>query len=132
MAACISFTCQTCGFSVEHWDDGNPYVESPDGKRHHFHHPHGEEQLEKIVGGILGHFPSRDEIEKVLRTSSGNESTYLCTRCIKFSRRDPDRDKIICRHCGCGELVETGKLGGLPCPSCRSGVFDQGEMTAIS
>lgn len=132
MAACITFTCQSCSFSVDNWDDGNPYVESPDGKRHYFHHPGEEEQLEKIVGGILGHFPSRDEIKMVLTTSGGNESTYLCTGCLKLSQRDPARDKITCRHCDCGDLIETGSLAGRSCPSCKSGVLDQGEMTAIS
>lgn len=132
MAACITSTCQSCGFSVENWDDGNPYVESPDGKRHYFYHPGEEEQLEGIMGGILGHFPSRDEINEVLKTSSGNESTYLCTGCLKLSQRDPERDEVTCQHCGCGDLVETGKLGGRPCPSCKSGKMDQGEMKAIS
>lgn len=132
MAACIAFTCPSCGFSIEHWDDGNPYVESPDGKRHFFYHPCEEEQLEEIVGKILGHFPSRYEIEETIKTSSGNESTYLCMGCLKLSQRDPKRDEVICKHCACDDLVETGMLGGKPCPSCKSEVLDQGKMTAIS
>ena len=39
MAAQITFRCSKCGFSVESWDDGNPYIEGPDGKRHQFYHP---------------------------------------------------------------------------------------------
>ena len=84
------------------------------------------------MGKILGHFPSRYEIEETLKTSSGNESTYLCLGCLKISQRDPERDEVICKRCACGDLVETGMLGGRPCPSCKSGVLDQGEMTAIS
>lgn len=35
-------TCDKCGFEVDAWDDGNPYVQDSKGKRHYFYHPTNE------------------------------------------------------------------------------------------
>jgi len=46
MAACIQFTCSSCGFSVQAWDEGNPYIQFPGlRKPHYFYHPSGERMV---------------------------------------------------------------------------------------
>lgn len=54
MAMSLIFTCEQCGFSVEGWDEGNPYIINSKGKRVFFYHPGGEDVMEKVVEEILG------------------------------------------------------------------------------
>jgi len=42
MAMSIIYSCDKCGFEVDAWDDGNPYVQDSKGKRHYFYHPTNE------------------------------------------------------------------------------------------
>ncbi|MCH7225088.1 hypothetical protein [Haloferula sp. A504] len=132
MASCTSYTCPSCDFTVDSWDDGNPYVQGPDGERHHFYHPGGEQELEEIVADILGHPPTANEIEQVVKERGGNESDYLCEACLEIVKRDPDRDELTCTECGSSALVDVAKLAGRRCPSCKNGTFDQGALGAIS
>ena len=132
MAACTTFTCSKCDFTVDHWDDGSPYVQGPDGERHHFYHPDGEEQLGQIVADILGHQPTSNEIEQVMKQHGGNEADYLCEACLEIVKRDPDRDELTCTGCGSTALVDVSKLAGRTCPSCKKGSFDEGMLGAIS
>ena len=132
MASQTIFTCVKCGFSVEAWDDGNPYIEAPDGQRFHFYHPSADGQIEKIVSGILGHAATQVEIHEMLQNQAGNESDYLCLDCGKMSMHDPKKDKRSCANCGSKKLADVNRLGGRPCPSCKEGQFDIGRPGAIS
>ena len=132
MASQTVFTCTHCEFTVSSWDDGNPYIEGPDGERHHFYHPGEDNQIRKIVQDILGHFPSESEVQEMLQKHSGNESDSICLACGAKTMRDYRRDKRSCPECGSTKLRVTHNLAGQPCPSCRSGCFDQGRPGAIS
>ena len=132
MAQQTIFTCGVCGFSVGAWDDGNPYIEAPDGKRFHFYHPCEDGQIEKIVSGIIGRDATHDEIQDKLQNHAGNESDYLCLDCGKISTHDRRRDKHACAACGSKKLADVNNLIGKTCPSCHKGKFDLGQPGAIS
>jgi hypothetical protein len=46
MASCSASICSHCGYTIEAWDDGNPYFLSYRGKKQFFYHPSGERLLE--------------------------------------------------------------------------------------
>ena len=132
MAACITFTCSGCGFSVDSWDDGNPYIEAPNRHRYHFYHPCESGQIKDIIAKILGHTPTQSEIDMMLEEFSGNESDYICRDCLKFTKRNEEIDELRCGSCGSANIQRTHELGGILCPSCGKAKFDEGHMTAIS
>ena len=132
MAARLTFRCLGCGFSVDSWDDGNPYIEDRQGKRHHFYHPCEDMQIREIVGRILGRKPKQGEIDEMVKLHSGNESNFICTDCLKIMPKDPKKDALVCDHCQGQRLVRTHALAGTPCPACKVGRFGRGDMTAIS
>ena len=129
MAAQTTFTCMRCGFIVEAWDDGNPFVEAPDGKKHYFYHPGGD--YKAVITGILGHVPSAKDL-RMMQKHSGNDSDCICLGCGERGRRDSRKDESPCGRCGSVKVVDTNRLAGHPCPSCKEGRFDPGRMTAIS
>ncbi len=131
MAMSIIFTCKQCGFSLGGWDDGNPYIEHPAGKRHYFYHPGGEAILEEIAGKILGHAPSPDELEKIQATHTGNAPDHICRACVETSKIDPEKDGEVCPSCGSKEVEDLYTLGGKKCIKCP-GQFSEGKMGAIS
>jgi DNA-directed RNA polymerase subunit RPC12/RpoP len=132
MAARMEFTCSNCGFKVESWGDGNPYIQDPQGKRHFFYHPCEEEQWRKIVGDIVGHAPSQEEIDEHLQKHSGNEGVFICRKCLETTRLDEDKDTMVCGRCGAKRLLNQGRVAGKVCFSCKKGKFSKGRMTAIS
>ena len=132
MAAQLIFICPKCDFSVECWDDGNPYIEDPQGKRPFFYHPCEGYQLKEIVGEILGHAPSQDEIEEQLQKHSGNEGVFICRDCLETTQLDERKDKAVCGKCGSKRLVDTGRVKGKVCFKCKKGRFDKGRIGDIS
>jgi DNA-directed RNA polymerase subunit RPC12/RpoP len=86
MAEQTTFTCKKCGYQVESWSDGNPYIQGPNGKRHYYYHPCEDDQIRDIVGKILKRDPSEAEIREMLDNHSGNEADYLCLECLKISK----------------------------------------------
>jgi len=132
VAACLTFKCSNCGFSVDSWDDGNPYVEDPRGKRHYFHHPCEEEQIREIAGRVLGRTPKREEIDEMVKLHGGNESNFICADCLRITQRNPSKDALVCGDCHSSRLVRTHELGGTRCLSCEVGQFDGGNLAAIS
>jgi hypothetical protein len=131
MAARYEFTCDRCGFSVEAWDDGNPYIEYPKGKRHHFYHPGEDEQIKEITRTIVGHEPTRQECDNILKKYGGNESDFICRSCLKIDQYDESKDPLVCKHCGGESIERTFDLAGKKCLKC-DGIFSEGEFTAIS
>jgi hypothetical protein len=112
VAQCLLFVCNKCGFSIEGWDDGNPYIENSNGKRKYYYHP---EEPPKIS----------------LTFSFGNAPDYVCRKCGKISKIDPDKDAMQCRKCKSEAVEEIYNLGGKKCLKC-DGQFSQGESIAIS
>ena len=132
MAAAITFTCKKCGYQIESWDDGNPYIETPRGKRYHFYHPCEDSQIREIVQKILKREPTEVEISEMLQNNSGNEGDYLCLECLKLGKRDSDKDNMICRSCKSNRIIGVGTFSGQKCPKCNKGKLDKGECSGIS
>ena len=131
MAMCLIFTCEQCGFSVEGWDEGNPYIINSKGKRVFFYHPGGEDVMDKVVEEILGPIYTDKARDEVLATRTGNASDHICLKCAKTFKLDPDRDKMECPKCHHSEVVEAFEMGGKPCPKCQ-GTMSKDRMGAIS
>jgi hypothetical protein len=134
MASSTHFTCDGCGFFVEAWDEGNPYVRDLKGKRHYFYHPGHPKEMEEFVDSLLL-LLLRERIvsdrEAYLMAHSGNEGEFLCMDCGKLSRIDEERDAKACRKCRGLDLVDGMELEGRTCPKCRKGIF-RGTLGAIS
>lgn len=123
MAMSLIFTCEQCGFSVEWWDEGNPYIMNAKGKRVFCYHPELEEDMEKVVEEILGPIYTNEGRDEVLSARTGNAPDHICLKCAKTFKLDPDRDKMECPKCHNSEVAEVYAIGGKPCPKC------QGEMS---
>lgn len=132
MAACTEFTCTHCGFKIESWDEGNPYLRDAEGKRHFFYHPGDQEERLEFFEKQTGR-PAADEAEFIafLNEQGGNEAHYLCLHCGRQTQRDPEHDPMRCTGCGKRTLKDTQELEGQTCPKCSQGTFS-GEMTGIS
>jgi len=132
MAQQLVFACTNCGYSVEAWDEGHPYIEGPDGRRHHFYHPGEHRQLIAIARELLGREPSRDDVDQMLRDHGGNEGDFLCLECRTFSKRNEREATEPCAKCGSTNVVDIWRLPGCTCPKCKKGTFNKGRMGAIS
>lgn len=131
MASSLRFTCDSCGFSLEAWDEGNPYIEFPLGKRHYWYHPGEMEVIREVTRSIVGHDPSNEECESALENYAGNEPDYICRSCCKETRFDPDRDAQACTHCGSADVEEMYTIGCKQCIQC-DGTFSEGQPGAVS
>ena len=131
MAACYKFTCNKCGFAIESWDEGNPYIEYPKGQRQYYYHPEESDEIERIASEILGHFPTRPERDAVLHTYGGNAANFICRECESLTKLDPEVDPLLCASCGSSNILETRDIAGKKCIRC-DGTFSQGEFAAIS
>ena len=135
MAMSTIYTCGKCGFKVEAWDDGNPYVQDSKGERHYYFHPTNQmDIMEEVLAKMPPHIPSSEESgesEPFFGIHTGNAPDHLCLNCGKISLIDPEMDKMICKKCKSDEVTELTSLAGKKCPKC-SGHFDQGSEGAIS
>lgn len=132
MAMSLQFKCETCGFSLDVWDDGNPYVEHPPGKRNYCYHPSLEDQINEVLDQALGPSATEDGKAAFLKEYSGNASDHLCLSCAHVSKLDKNRDKMECLKCKSPRLHETFSLTGTLCPKCKNGKFRKGTFCAIS
>lgn len=131
MSLCVKFTCNKCGFSVESWDDGHPYIEFPKGARNFFYHPGESEVISEVAEKILGHHASNFECEEVLQKYGGAASEFICRKCRHVSVLDPQKDQLVCAQCGCQDVQDTWTLANSKCLKC-DGVFPDGVVTGIS
>lgn len=131
MAMSTIYTCDKCGFKVDAWDDGNPYVEHPKGKRKYFYHPNDEDipLLRPLME--IPEESSPEEVDALLYYHVGNAPDHLCCSCAEISQVDPEVDKLVCQHCGSDKVIDLMKMAGKKCPKC-SGHFDQGSAGAVS
>jgi hypothetical protein len=130
MAACTDFTCNACGFKVESWSDGNPYLTDNSGKRHFFYHPGGEGESEEFYEqGCL--VVTEEGYLAFQKERGGNEQDWICLHCGRQTQRDPQLDPMRCTGCRRSELLDTQELEARTCPKCKKGTF-HGEWGAIS
>lgn len=131
MAILTIYKCLHCDFKIDNWSDGNPYIATPDGKRHYWHHP-GEQWKKEKICKLFMENPSEDEIKNIIQKHSGYESQYICKECLGFSMLDGRKDELKCKACSSPEIMLTKDLDGKECPSCRKGKFDKGRFAGIS
>ena len=91
------YTCEACDFKVDGWDDGNPYVEHPKGKRKYFYHPNDEDIPLLRPPVEIPEEASPEEVDDLLYYHTGNAPDHLCLKCGKISQIDPEMDKMITR-----------------------------------
>lgn len=131
MAMSLIFTCEQCGFSVEGWDEGNPYIINSKGKRVYCYHPSLETEMEQVVVELLGPIYTDKARDEVLETRTGNASDHICLKCAEIFKLDPDHDKNECPKCHHPEVLDVYIMGGKCCPKCQ-GKMSEGEDGAIS
>ena len=124
MAYCRRFVCNKCGFFIDAWDDGNPYIKDPDGVYHYFHHPGMEFQAFRIVQEIVGHKPTQDEVDYWIREHGGNRSDVICLECGHKFMTDLKREDGKCPECRSAHVVKLNHLKGQRCPKCKAGKFE--------
>jgi len=132
MAMCLRFTCDNCGFYQEGWDEGNPYIEFPNGKRNYYYHPSNEILVGDLRLNIDNPETSDNELKELIENGvKGNASDYICRDCERVSKIDSDRDEVQCSRCKSRAVEEIFELAGKKCVRC-DGNFSMGEFTAIS
>ena len=132
MAECFQFVCSSCGFSVQAWDDGNPYIQFPGlRKRHYFYHPSGEQMVLEIGRKHFGREPNSAEVDQMHREWGGNASEHLCRECGAIRRLDPHKDRIQCSKCKSAHVVDILSISGMRCIRCE-GTFLEGTGIAVS
>ena len=102
MAACIRFTCTSCGFSIDAWDEGNPFYIDEKGKKVYVYHPSEDRAL-----------------------AIGNDEPHLCLDCGKEVKIDSRLEQKACPKCKSTRVVDTYELDGVECPNCKKGQFAQ-------
>lgn len=111
MAQCIRFTCDSCGFSIEAWSDGNPFYIDENGKK------------------VYAYHPNHDELSKCI----ANDVPHICLDCGNEVKIDSRLETKACPKCRSSKVVETYELSGVECPKCGEGRFKQDEgIVAIS
>jgi hypothetical protein len=128
MAAGIRFICSQCRFTVEAWDEGNPYFLSDKGKPQFFYHPARERKLEEYIQQSAGRYLTGKEREDFIASRTGNMSDLLCLDCGNTFRLDLEKRKRICprRNCKSKNVVDPSMMGGKICPRCKMGTFEIG------
>ena len=133
MSACFEFRCPACGFEIEAWDSGNPYIIDDDGLRHFFYHPAESDVIEPVVArSRWAAGKSALEIEAELPNHVGCMEDVICLECAATAQVDYDECNRRCATCG-SETHRILELGGKRCPKCKQGRFpDEPTMGAIS
>lgn len=109
MAQGKTLVCSGCKKSLHVWEDGNPYVTGPAGKKTFFHHP-----------------------DPRMGEADGNAPDCVCNACGKRGRVDEHRLPKTCRTCKVGTLVPAWELEGKPCPWCKTGIIENSGVMIVS
>ncbi|MDF9833609.1 ribosomal protein S27AE [Ereboglobus sp. PH5-5] len=131
MAFSLKFSCGSCGFSISGWDEGNPYVEHPPGKRTYCYHPAREDIMREVAKQALGSSATDEMLDAFINKHSGNAPAHLCLDCGHTTLLDPGRDGMACGKCNSSNLRDTFNLTGAKCPRC-GGTFSEGAFDAVS
>jgi DNA-directed RNA polymerase subunit RPC12/RpoP len=100
MAEGYQFVCSACGYTIEAWSDGNPYVVDESGRKRYVYHP--SEGFDLAIG---------------------NDSPHLCLACGRKFKVDSRKPRATCPKCQSDQISDAFTLGGKPCPKCRRGAF---------
>ena len=134
MSARYLHRCPSCGFEIEVWDDGSPFILDDDGKRNYFCHPCEYVVIDAVVAKskwAKGKTPA--EIEQELPKHIGRVIDAICLDCGTTSHRNEALKPRPCRKCKSRAIHAVMDLGGKRCPKCKQGSFPaEPEFTAIS
>jgi len=133
MSARFTYTCPNCGFSVDVWDEGHPFIKDDKGKRHYFYHPGEVDVIMSVASGCsfaVGKPPS--EIMTLAASRIGHLQDGICLDCGKAFRALSAEASKRCRACKSGNTVWLMELEGKPCPKCKAAHFSKGVFSAIS
>ena len=102
MAQAFRFICNSCGETIEAWDDGNPYYFDKSGRKKYAYHPD----------------PRRDRC-------IGNDSPHLCLSCGEKFMVDSRSPIAHWPKCSSASICDTYHLEGKNCPFCQKGNFER-------
>lgn len=109
MAEAREMACSNCGQRHLAWDEGDPWVRLPNGRKRYVYHP---DPLTELREGV--------------------DMECLCLGCGRTSRRDPSRAPWRCHGCGSRGVSQIADLAGCECPHCRKGIFRETEAIITS
>lgn len=134
MSARYLHRCPLCGFEIEVWDDGYPFILDDDGKRHFFYHPLEQNVIDAVVAKskwAKGKTPT--EIRQDLPNHMGCLIDAICLDCGATFRRNMSLKPRPCTKCKSRAIQPVMDLGGNRCPKCKQGCFpNEPKFTAIS
>jgi DNA-directed RNA polymerase subunit RPC12/RpoP len=55
---------------------------------------------------------------------AGHYASYLCLDCVGVMELDSNGPRV-CSNCGSEDIKSVFDMVGLPCPKCKSGVFEE-------
>ncbi len=134
MSACYLHVCPACGFEVEAWDDGHPYIVDDAGRRHFFYHPAERDVIDPIVAkSAWAKGLTYDELQTEVPRHLGNMAETICGDCGAEDRTDRGPNGFVCGKCGSHQVWDLMELAGKPCPKCKTGRFsDEPQLGGIS
>ena len=134
MASSCIHRCPACGFRLEAWDDGSPYILDDKGRPRFFHHPCEVEGRNEILASCeWAQGREGADLARLVEARSGVMEDFICLQCARRFKCDSGRKTPKCPRCGSEDVHDQYLLGGVTCPKCRRGRFpDTPEQGAIS
>ena len=133
MACSVIHRCPVCGFEIEAWSDGHPYILDDRNRPQFYYHPCEDERERILASCDWARFKTDEELSDLLQVKSGIMSDMICLDCAGKFKCDTEKKKPKCRKCGSENVHDQFKLEGVTCPKCHRGRFpDVPEEGAIS
>ena len=105
--------CDRCGYIIAREDPlVYQYVLLDNGRRVVLPHSGEAPAAERVITKAIG---------KIGKKSFGFVESYVCLSCLKESRLDEEKDKIVCPSCGSRKVKLTIEMHDEKCPKCRKG-----------
>lgn len=129
VSASFIFKCPGCGFEIEAWDDGHPFIVDDFGERHFFYHPGERDVIDAVVAvSAWAKGKSSPEIDVELSKHTGCMRDALCDDCGAELRIDSEPTSARCPACGSEHISEVLSLVGKRCPKCKANTFPKEPM----
>lgn len=100
MALGLLFICDKCKYTIEAWDEGNPYCIDEAGKKYYIYHP----------------APERSQC-------IGIDIPSICLDCGEIFENDSRNSTDKCPSCKSHNIIDIFSLDNQPCPYCKKGAF---------
>jgi hypothetical protein len=116
--------CTHCGYTLEAWDEGNPFIF---GELYF-----DDDNMTRLRKEYVYHPSPRAGMHIV-----GNDFRHLCVDCGRkfycdvIALEAEGRERPACLKCGGPNAIPFDKLPGKPCPKCRKGHFEVDENSIM-